>query len=58
MQTLAAREHVHRVRLVDNSKENEPPRVVYDSRDDPCFENDGHRVDVAKYVGMEDEDTS
>jgi len=40
VRALAAAEHVHRVRLIDNSEDDGPPQIVYDSQGDPCFEKD------------------
>ena len=53
VQELASREHVHRVRLIDNSSNENPPHLVYDSKGDDCFEKEGKNVDVMKWVEKE-----
>lgn len=53
VQELASREHVHRVRLIDNSSNEKPPHLVYDSKGDECFEKEGKNVDVLKWVEKE-----
>ncbi|KAL7010229.1 hypothetical protein EMMF5_000249 [Cystobasidiomycetes sp. EMM_F5] len=50
VQELAKREHVHRVRIIDNSQDDDEPVVCYDSQGDDCFEQDGGVVDVFKWV--------
>lgn len=50
VQCLATREHVDRVRIIDNSSDDKPPKIVYDSKGDERFEVEGKRVDVMKWV--------
>lgn len=53
MQELANRDFVDRVRMIDNSSDEKPPHLVYDSKGDACFEKEGKSVDVWKWVNKE-----
>lgn len=53
MQQLAHKDYVDRVRLLDNSSNEKPPHVVYDSENDPGFKEKGHTVDVMKWIKKE-----
>ena len=50
---LAHKMFCDRVRLLDNSSNDKPPRLVYDSAKDPAFEQDGHNVDVMRWMKKE-----
>jgi hypothetical protein len=49
VQQLGTKETVHRVRLVDNSADDAPPQVVYDSEHDEAWQK-GEEIDVFRYV--------
>jgi hypothetical protein len=53
VEKLAKKEHVDRVRMVDNSSNDKPPHMVYDSKGDACFEQEGKTVDVMKWIRKE-----
>lgn len=53
VQQLAHKDFVDRVRLLDNSSNEKPPHVVYDSAEDPGFEKEGNTVDVMKWIKIE-----
>ena len=39
--------------MIDNSSDEKPPHLVYDSKGDACFEEEGKSVDVWKWVNKE-----
>lgn len=47
---LARKQHVGRVRLVDNSSDTIPPTIVYDSAKDPDWLGEDYEVDVVGFV--------
>lgn len=47
---LATKENVDRVRLVDNSRDCHGPEIVYDSASDPEWGQDGHTIDIEKFM--------
>lgn len=53
MEQLAHKDYVDRVRLLDNSSNESPPHVVYDSAEDAGFEEEGNTVDVMKWIKIE-----
>lgn len=53
VEQLAHKDFVDRVQLLDNSSNDKPPHVVYDSKYDPEFEDKGHHVDVMKWIRKE-----
>ncbi|KAL7411238.1 zeta toxin-domain-containing protein [Mrakia frigida] len=50
VRALSSAQNIHRLRLVDNSSDSEPPKVVYDSKDDPEWGANGKEVDVEAYA--------
>lgn len=55
VEQLAHKDYVDRVRLLDNSSNDKPPHLVYDSANDPGFEKEGNTVDVMKWIKKEQE---
>lgn len=50
VRALSSAQNIHRLRLVDNSSDSEPPKVVYDSKDDPEWGANGKEIDVEAYA--------